>query len=327
MSNKERKMKTPEQLLAEAAAAKKAASHAEATSEYPRLGKYAYNNLAAALEREAATIAQPAPTPRAENSYEERRAARLERLRRRAAALQVEAARADVRAHDIGRNIPFGQPIIVGHHSERGHRNAVEKMRRSYEKGRELREAASEAEHRARAAESNHAISSDDPNAIEKLTQKIESIERHRDRMKAFNKLMKKNDTEGMKALGFSEEQIYKLLNPQFSYMGKGFPSYELTSCSAEIRRCKERIAAIQRAQTTTVIAFECALFKAFEDASENRICFTFDGKPSEEVRKVLKSRAFKWSPSRGAWVRMTNANGRYAAKDVIEQLKKIENE
>jgi hypothetical protein len=320
-------MKTAEQLKHEAEQAKKAAEREFQTSEYPRLGKAAYTGLAHALEQQAEVLSQPAPEPKDSNSYEERRAARLERLRRRAAHLRVEAARADVRAHDIGRNIPFGQPILVGHHSERGHRNAIEKMHRSYEKGRELRDAASDAAHAASAAEKNNAISSDDPRAIEKLSQKIAHLEKEREDMKAFNKLMKKNDIEGMKALGFSEERIHKLLNPQFSYYGKGFRPYELSLCGAEIRRCKARIAEIQRNQQSTVINHTASWFKAFEDQGENRICFTFDGKPAEEVRNVLKSRAFKWSPYRTAWVRMINASGRYAAKDIIAELIKLKGE
>ena len=318
---------TTEDIRRQAEEAKKAASHAEQTSEYPRLGKAAYNGLAEALENQARIEEREPTTPAAPNSYEERKAARLYRLRRRAAALKVEAARADVRAHDIGRHIPFGQPILVGHHSERGHRNAIEKMRRANQKGRELYQAAEDAARAANAAEVSNAISSDDPRAIEKLQEKIATLERERDNMKAFNKCMRKNDTEGMKALGFSEERIHRLLNPQFSYYGKGFAAYELALHGAEIRRCKERIATIQQNQASTTIAridFTASWFKAYEDTTENRVCFQFDGKPEEAVRTALKSRAFKWSPSRGVWVRMLNAAGRYAAREVIEALLKI---
>ena len=43
------------------------------------------------------------------------------------------------------------------------------------------------------------------------------------------------------------------------------------------------------------------------EDADENRAMFLFDDKPDAAIRAVLKRHAFKWSPTRGAWVRMLN--------------------
>ncbi|MCY1286291.1 hypothetical protein D9M70_352600 [compost metagenome] len=48
---------------------------------------------------------------------------------------------------------------------------------------------------------------------------------------------------------------------------------------------------------------------------------FIFPGKPDEQTRTLLKSQAFKWSPSRGAWVRQLNNAGRWAAKQVRETL------
>ncbi|MCY1358950.1 hypothetical protein D9M69_455000 [compost metagenome] len=48
---------------------------------------------------------------------------------------------------------------------------------------------------------------------------------------------------------------------------------------------------------------------------------FIFPGKPDEQTRTLLKSQAFKWSPSRDAWVRQLNNAGRWAAKQVRETL------
>src|SRR3546814_14667088 len=61
------------------------------------------------------------------NAYEEKQEARRERLL--AAADKAEARadqayrRADLREEVSG--IPFGQPILVGHHSERRHRRTI----------------------------------------------------------------------------------------------------------------------------------------------------------------------------------------------------------
>jgi len=54
---------------------------------------------------------------------------------------------------------------------------------------------------------------------------------------------------------------------------------------------------------------------------ADNRCQFIFDGKPDEETRRILKSNAFKWSPSRTAWVRQLTGNGRFAARYVMKAL------
>ena len=53
----------------------------------------------------------------------------------------------------------------------------------------------------------------------------------------------------------------------------------------------------------------------------DGRYQFVFDGKPADEVRTILKSNGFKWSPSRGAWVRQATANARYSVKRVMQEL------
>ena len=61
------------------------------------------------------------------------------------------------------------------------------------------------------------------------------------------------------------------------------------------------------------------------EDTEENRVMFVFPGKPDDDTRSLLKSHAFKWSPSRGAWVRQLNNAGLWAAKAiraVLDQTK-----
>ncbi|MGE8450885.1 MAG: hypothetical protein ACN6OP_09780 [Pseudomonadales bacterium] len=60
------------------------------------------------------------------------------------------------------------------------------------------------------------------------------------------------------------------------------------------------------------------------EDVEENRVMFEFDGKPEQNVRDLLKRNAFKWSPSRNAWVRQLTNSGIYAGKMVCQGLAKL---
>ena len=71
--------------------------------------------------------------------YQERKEARIDRMEERAAHAQAESTAASHAAHEIMRLIPPGQPILVGHHSERHHRRDLDKidrnMRKSIEAG------------------------------------------------------------------------------------------------------------------------------------------------------------------------------------------------
>lgn len=103
------------------------------------------------------------------NNFEEKRAARIQRLIDRANKKEAESNFRFEKAHNMASVIPFGQPILVGHHSERADRNYRNKIHNNMDKGVELHQEADELKRRAAAAESNSAIFSDDPEAITKL--------------------------------------------------------------------------------------------------------------------------------------------------------------
>ena len=82
-----------------------------------------------------------------------------------------------------------------------------------------------------------------------------------------------------------------------------------------------------QERASTGGLKAETKLYKLNEDFEDGRIRFKFNGVPSPEVREVLKSRGFKWSPSNKAWQRQNTPNGVYSAKKVIEELAQYEND
>ena len=57
------------------------------------------------------------------------------------------------------------------------------------------------------------------------------------------------------------------------------------------------------------------------ENAVINRIQFIFEEKPDEDTRKLLKSKAFRWAPSKCAWQRKLTDNARTAARQIAETL------
>jgi hypothetical protein len=145
------------------------------------------------------------------------------------------------------------------------------------------------------------------------------------DTMKRANALVRKQDRAGLVALGFSESRINQLFTPDFC--GRiGFPDYALTNNSANMRRIRQRIEQLQARPTETTEreitpAQGPAGLTVREDVTENRVMLIFPNKPAEAVRAILKASGFKWSPTRGAWVRFLNDAGRAAAQYVVSKI------
>jgi hypothetical protein len=252
------------------------------------------------------------------NAYEQKQAARKERLEDLAERLKEQSNTAYDNARQMASVIPFGQPILVGHHSEGRDRRYRARISDKYDKAAELAAKARYFEEKA-ASVGTGGISSDDPEAVVKLKAELAKLETLQETMKKANALVRKNDREGLAALGFSETRIAQLFTPDFC--GRiGFPDYALTNNGANIRRIRKRIEELQTAPTDTTERQEGEV-TIREDATENRVMLIFPGKPSDEVRAILKSSGFKWSPNRGAWVRFLNNAGRAAAQYVVSKL------
>jgi hypothetical protein len=193
------------------------------------------------------------------STYRERRIARAERLRDWAAKRAANSSGQFKRAHDILSGIPMGQPILVGHHSERRHRRDLDRadnaMRHAVENERTAGDMASRADHIEAAADS--AIYMDDPDAIERLTAKIAGLEADRERMKAANVIIRNKRTadvmkiaELITLLGVKPETAAKLLEPDMC--GRvGFPSYALSNIGGTITKERGRLARLQAAKTS----------------------------------------------------------------------------
>jgi len=251
------------------------------------------------------------------NEYEQKQEERRQRYLDIAASKRSESDRLYNQAHNMASCIPFGQPILCGHHSESRDRNFRKKIHNKFDKSFETAKTADYYKNKA-ASVGNGGISSDDPDAVIKLKEKLAKLEASQEQMKAANKLIKKGDDEGLIKMGYTPEQIAKLNEPD--YCGRvGYPSYQLSNNNAVIRSTKKRIEALEKMAQVEDKANEYEGFMYKEE--DNRCQFVFDGKPEEEIRSILKHHGFKWSPSRLAWVRILNGNGRYAAKCVIKKL------
>jgi Domain of unknown function (DUF3560) len=93
--------------------------------------------------------------------------------------------------------IPPGQPILVGYHSGKGHRTHLNRIDRHFAKAKEHHDKGRLLSRRAAAIDSNRAIFSDDPDASEKLIDKLERLKKRQGLMKRANQLIRKSGSRG----------------------------------------------------------------------------------------------------------------------------------
>ena len=162
----------------------------------------------------------------------------------------------------------------------------------------------------------NRAISSDDPQAIEKLTAKLEECQKQQEYMKSVNAYYRKFGT--MRSFPeLSEEQADKLdakVRNGYSWDKRPFSSYALSNNNAEIRRLKQRLESLKQSRETGYAGWTFEGGKAVANTENNRLQLLFDEKPDAEKRTVLKQNGFHWAPSEQAWQRQLNDNAIYAA-------------
>ena len=165
----------------------------------------------------------------------------------------------------------------------------------------------------------NNAISSDDPQAIEKLTEKLNKCETEQEFMNKVNVYYKKNGT-CVGCEGVSDELAAKLdkrVQEAYSWERQPFPPYRLTNNNAEIRRIKKRIESLQTNQEPDYVGWQFEGGEAVINKEKNRLQLLFDKKPSEEQRTTLKANGFRWAPSDKAWQSQLNHNAFYAANRI----------
>jgi len=205
-----------------------------------------------------------------------------EKARKRGEALQ--------NSRDPLAGIPFGQPILVGHHSEARHRRDIEKSWNRLGKivGEERK--ADYHEEKAAGIESmlKKTIFSDDENAIEALEAKIANLEGNREAMKKANAARRKHITARKKDPTLPE------------YSGAYYQSWELSNLGATIRNAQKRIRVIQATAKKMEAVADCEDGFLLEKTTGGWAVLTFPEFPGREAIKELKDAGFYWS--RPSW-------------------------
>lgn len=270
------------------------------------------------------------------NAYEQKIAARKERLEARAAKARAEGSSRIAHADKIASMIPLGQPILIGHHSERRHRRDAERIRNGLDKGFEALKAADELERRA-ASVGTGGVSSDDPDALVKLRERLVEAEKAHEMEKKANAVWRKHGrgsdvlVDKLRDIGFSDKDIARQASTM-AIVGHLDAPFHLSNNTAEIRRLKERIVRLEAAPAVAE-SFEPIEGKGYRIEARpeiNRVSLTLDNRIGTEAFKQILRSGWKWSPREQAFLRhLTTAAGTLrhnsypitAARSVLDAL------
>ena len=222
------------------------------------------------------------------SDYEERRKRRIERYKELSLKAQERSSQySNSNANRILQIAP-GQPILVGHHSEKRHRKLIKKAQDDIRKSIEEDNKSNFYKERAENAENSKVIYSDDPQAIIKLKEKLERLE-----------------------------------NEKASIKAREHSTWELTNIGATIRETKKRIERLEKLENIEFQEINFENGKVIHNKEINRIQFLFDNIPDEETRKTLKSHGFRWSRYEKAWQREFNFNCIRATRSIVKEIVK----
>ena len=220
------------------------------------------------------------------SDYEERRKRRIERYKELSLKAQERSSQySNSNANRILQIAP-GQPILVGHHSEKRHRRLIKKAQDDIRKSIEEDNKSNFYKERAENAENSKVIYSDDPQAIIKLKEKLERLE-----------------------------------NEKASIKAREHSTWELTNIGATIRETKKRIERLEKLENTEFKEINFENGKVIHNKEINRIQFLFDNIPDEDTRKILKSHGFRWSRYEKAWQRVFNLNCIRATNIIVKEI------
>ena len=218
------------------------------------------------------------------NNYKIKQAEKLARyLQNRDKAYQ-ESLTSYEYSSKISNMIPLGQPVLIGHHSEKRHRRDIDRMRNLMTKSILLSEKGDYYSKKVQCILNPKSISSDDPEAVEKLKEKLTLLEKNRIEIK---------------------QKVHE--------------SWELSNISQNIRQVKLRIEALEKHSEIQEIQENINGVTLKIDKSDNRLKLYFQTIPNIDIRTKLKRNGFKWSPYNQCWQRMISNMAIYVGREIAQ--------
>ena len=250
------------------------------------------------------------------NNYDQRKQNRIKRAEQLADKNAAQSEQLYSKAKEMSSVIPFGQPILIGHHSEKRDRRYREQIHNTFGKAFHAADMAKHYRDKAETIAGNDAISSDDPEAITKLKNELKHLNENHEFLKSAIRCAKKNDkTAFMLLKGATEDVWYKISNGMC-----GFNGFTLSNNLANMRRIKHRIKELEiyacRESKETIIKE----VRIVENVEANRLQLFFPSRVSKETYKALRKNGFVWCPSAGAFQRQLKTYALRIAKDFLNE-------
>lgn len=234
----------------------------------------------------------------------ERLEAKIEKREQWAEGRDKRAAGAFKRFTTIADGIPLGQPILVGHHSERHHRRDIARMDSALRDSSESSKMADH--HRSKAAgleaQLDGSIFSDDPDAVDALKARIAELEAKRERMKSINAAHKaylKKPAGLDMNVNLTEADKARIRNyqPAYSWEPHPFAPYQLSNLAGNIGRLRKRLVDVAARAVRQEKAEQAGMLI---EGTGDYIRVTFPEKPAREVLTALREAGFRWGG--GSW-------------------------
>ncbi len=203
-------------------------------------------------------------------------------------------------ASAIADRIPFGQPVLIGHHSEGKHRRDAARIHANMDKGVEEHKLA---EHHAQkaaglAAQLAKNIFDDDPDAIEQLEARIVARTESAEHTAKINKAWRKGGAALCLELGLVDEKTAAEFARTMALCGWMKSPCSTTGTRAAIRSDRERIGAIKAKRARAEKAEAAPSGVLVEGANWVRV--TFPRKPERDVLIALRMGGFQFRG--GSW-------------------------
>lgn len=157
-----------------------------------------------------------------------------------------------------------------------------------------------------------------DPEAIKKYKEKLKKLEETHALEKKINDYFKRTGKLPEDIPDYLREKA--LSNLKFSYEKRPFPSYELSSNTAEMRRIKKKIEEITKLRAVPTTEKVIGDVKIVENVELNRVQIFFPEKPPEEIRTYMKQNGFRWSPRNKCWQRQRSNRATYLAEEIVNK-------
>lgn len=238
--------------------------------------------------------------------------AKMDRRREWAGKADARSEAAIRSASAIAERIPLGQPILVGHHSERHARRDAERIRGGFQRAHEAHKLAEHHRQRADGLERalDRSIFSDDVDAVAQLEARIAERTARLERMKAINKAFRAAEGENaaakltalVRAGQATEDEAGEAVKLFFlcPWEKAPFPPYSINNLRADITRNQKRLEEVRARQQRTEAAESSPDSVTVDDLGNGYSRVTFAEKPNREMLDALRAAGYRWG--QGSW-------------------------